>query len=480
MPAIPAVFKDVKRTLCAAANRLTAIAAVGVLSFAALGCGTNLTTERVAAGLSSPVFATAPPGDTQRLFIVEQTGTIRILDLATDTLKANPFLAVSVTSGGERGLLGLAFDPAYAENGFFYVDYTRVVSSQLTTFVSRFHVSGADPDVADPNSDLVILTIDQPYDNHNAGWIAFGPDGYLYVATGDGGSGGDPGGRAQDITDQWLGKLLRLDVSNASSANPYDVPPDNPFVGQTGDDEIWAYGLRNPWRPSFDRATGDLYIADVGQAVYEEVDFQPATSTGGENYGWRCYEADAPYNTSGCVPAATMVFPIYSYSHGGSPSRCAITGGYVYRGARIWDLRGTYFFADYCSSQIWSFRYDGAAVTDLQDRTAELDPPGFTINSISSFGEDASGELYICDLDGEVFRVIPDGPVVGDMNVDGSINGLDVDAFVLALTDPDAYRQQYVGVEPTVTGDINCDDALDGLDIDPFVNLLVSQALARQ
>ena len=452
------------------------LALAAALTFVGLASasGTPLTTTRVAAGLSSPVFVAAPPGDTERLFIVEQTGDILILNLASGTLNPDPFLEVTVTSGGERGLLGLTFHPDYAQNGYFYVNYTLSVSGQLKTFVSRFSVS-LNPDLAVDSSEYVLLTIDQPFANHNGGWIGFGPDGYLYIGTGDGGSGGDPGNRAQDITNQLLGKMLRIDVNGdgfpGDPEKNYAIPADNPFVGITGDDEIWAYGLRNPWRSCFDRETGDLYIGDVGQGAWEEIDFQPASSAGGENYGWRCYEGPDPYSTGGCDPPGTMVFPIHSYTHGGSPFRCSVTGGYVYRGATIWDLRGTYIFGDYCSDQIWSFRYDGASMTDFEDRTAELDPPTFSIGSISSFGEDGNGELYICDLNSEVFKIIPDGAVLGDMNCDGAVDFFDIDAFVLALTDPAGYEAAYPDCD-LMLADINGDGDVDFFDIEPFVAVI--------
>lgn len=363
--------------------------------------GTQLTTELVVSGLARPVQVVAAPNDYDRIFIVEQrsgsTGRIKIFNLNTGTLNATPFLSVSVNTSSEQGLLGLAFHPDYANNGYFYVNYT----ASGGTYIKRYTVS-SNPDIADSGSAYTIMTISQPYSNHNGGWLGFGPDGYLYIGTGDGGSGGDPGNRAQDITNQLLGKMLRIDVDSGS---PYSIPFDNPFVGVTGDDEIWAYGLRNPWRCNFDRETGDLWIGDVGQNAYEEITFQPASSNGGENYGWRCYEANNSYNTSGCDAASTMVFPIWNYSHS---SGCSVTGGAIYRGSAIPDLQGTYFFADYCTSKIWSLRYDGSNVYDYEDRTSELDPSGGTsISSIVGFGEDAAGEIYICELNGEVFKIIP-------------------------------------------------------------------------
>ena len=364
----------------------------------------GITTTRIVTGLSRPLQVVAAPGDLERIFIVEQrsgsTGRIRIFNLESGTLNATAFLSLSVSTSSEQGLLGLAFHPNYSQNGYFYINYTN---SGGDTIIKRYSVS-SNPDVANSGSGYTIMTIAQPYTNHNGGWLGFGLDGYLYIGTGDGGSGGDPGNRAQDITNQKLGKMLRIDVDGGS---PYSIPASNPFVGITGDDEIWAYGLRNPWRCSFDSETGDLWIGDVGQNAYEEISFQPASSSGGENYGWRCYEGDHTYSTGGCDPSSTMTFPAWEYAQGGSPYKCSVTGGIVYRGDSIPSLDGTYFFGDYCSNQLWSFRYDGSSVTDYQDRTSELAPDAGSITSISGFGRDGNGEIYICDLNGEVFKIIP-------------------------------------------------------------------------
>jgi glucose/arabinose dehydrogenase len=436
---------------------------------------TPLTTVRVASGLTLPLFVTAPPGDTHRLFIVEQRsgtiGRIKILNLQTGLVNATPFLSVpGVSTGNEQGLLGLAFHPNYAANGYFYIDYT---DSSGNTQIKRYTAS-ADPNLADPSSVYSILTIAQPFSNHNGGWIGFGADSYLYIGSGDGGSEGDPSGRGQDIN-QLLGKMLRIDVNGddfpADPTHNYAIPPTNPFVGVAGADEIWAYGLRNPWRNSFDRLTHDFYIGDVGQNSWEEIDFQPAGSPGGQNYGWRCYEGNHAYNTAGCAAPGTMVFPIYEYSH--SSGGCSITGGYVYRGG-ICDLSGTYFFADYCSNKIWSFRYDGHTLTDFRDRTTQLAPGGgMSINSITSFGEDARGELYVVDQGGEVFKIVAVGPQKGDLNNDGVVNFGDINAFVLALSDPTAYTLQY-GYPPEQAGDLDCDGRMTFGDISPFVALLGS------
>jgi len=402
--------------------RTLAAIAVAALATSTFAGGTPLTTELVASGLARPVFVTHAPGDFSRIFIVEQrsgsTGRIRILDLATNTLLPTPFLSVpGVSTSSEQGLLGLAFHPDYENNGFFYINYTSSSTGSNTTHVDRYQVSAGDPNVADPNTGRPVLRISQPFTNHNGGWIEFGPDGYLYISTGDGGSGCDPGQRSQDITNQLLGKLLRIDVDGddfpGSTISNYAIPADNPFVGITGDDEIWAYGLRNPWRCDFDKATGDLYIADVGQFVREEINFQPASSTGGENYGWDCKEgllcsggATGCSGGLGCsCGSASLIDPINEYSHG---LGCSITGGVVYRGCAIPDLSGTYFYADHCSNTIWSFV--GETVSNFQVRTTELDPPGsLSISGISSFGEDAYGEVYICDLfGGEVFKIVAD------------------------------------------------------------------------
>ena len=377
-------------------------------SLAHTAAAQTLDTVRVASGLSSPVYVTAPPGDVARLFIVEQGGRIKIRK--NGAVLATPFLNISsvIAAGGERGLLGLAFHPNYAANGFFYVYYTRGADGSLT--VARYTVS-ANPDVANAGSGVTIFgPVVHPASNHNGGCIQFGPDGYLYFATGDGGGAGDTACNAQN-GGTFLGKLIRIDVDGGF---PYVVPPTNPFIGNaTFLDEIWAYGLRNPWRWSFDRVTGDLYTGDVGQGSREEIDFQPAGSAGGENYGWKVMEGTACFGTSGCTPAPppcndpSYTDPIHDYGHAGN---CSVTGGYVYRGCAIPSLAGTYFFADYCSNAIWSFRYAGGAVTQFTTRTSDLAPGGgLSIGSISSFGEDALGELYICDHGGEVFKVVPSG-----------------------------------------------------------------------
>lgn len=393
---------------------------------------TPLKTIRVAPGLTQPVFVTHVPGDFGRVFIVELGGQIKILNLQTGTVLATPYLNLSgiISTGGERGLLGLAFHPNYASNGFFYVYYTNA-SGDIT--VARYTVSGspATSNVANPGSASILLTISHPLTNHNGGWIGFGPNnGYLYIATGDGGSFCDPGQRAQDITNELLGKILRIDVNSGS---PYGIPPSNPFVGVTGDDEIWAYGVRNPFRCAFDSATGDFYIGDVGQNAVEEIDYQAASSTGGENYGWDCMEgSDCSSTSSGCGTAGCtcgamgLKLPIHEYSHALGN---VVTGGEVYRGCAIADLASTYFFADEGSNRIWSFRVVGGVKQDFQERTSELAPGGgLSIQTISSFGTDAFGEIYLCDLvGGEVFKIVPNtaGPAQ-DCNQNGSEDACDV------------------------------------------------------
>lgn len=401
---------------------------VNLVAVLALGClagsapaQTPLRAHRVVAGVTRPLFVTHPPGDLQRIFIVEQSGRIKIRK--NGQILVPEFLNVDPISGCcfERGLLGLAFHPDYAKNGFFYINYTTS-SNPGSTVIARYSVHAANPDVAD-STGTIILTFAQPQENHNGGWIAFGPDGYLYIATGDGGGHFDSeddghavGGNGQDVTSKLLGKILRIDVDGddfpADALRNYAIPPDNPFVGVEGDDEIWAYGLRNPWRCAFDRATDDLFIADVGEQTWEELNFQPAGDSGGRNYGWRCMEGNSCTSLTGCTcNDPTLTLPIHEYRHSASPSRCSITGGEVYRGCAIPDLAGTYFFADYCSAEIWSLRYDAInSVTDFTDRTADLAPGGtLTIRDISSFGLDAAGEMYICDLfGGEVFKIVPD------------------------------------------------------------------------
>lgn len=376
----------------------------------------------IGSGFDNPLYVTHAPGDRDRIFVVEQPGLIRIVDISQDppviqaTAEAFLDIRARVIDGGELGLLGLAFDPDFDTNGWFYINYTALDSGGGTV-VSRFTVPAETPNAADETSEAILLTFDQPDVNHNGGWIAFGPDGMLYIATGDGGGADDSGeghtpdtGNAQDITDNLLGKILRIDVdgSNAPSGT-YGIPVDNPFVGVTGDDEIWSYGLRNPWRNAFDPVTGELYIADVGQLLWEEINVQPADSPGGENWGWRCREGANDFDLSDPACAtADLREPIHEYRHKQFPFPCSITGGEVYRGCAMPQLRGAYFFADFCSRQIWTLRHDGAVAT-VQERTQEFLDAGLSIPLISSFGRDADGEIYICALGGDLYKIVPVG-----------------------------------------------------------------------
>ena len=369
--------------------------------------GTHLTAVRVAVGLRQPLYATAPPGDLERLFIVEQRGRIRILE--GEVLLPDPFLDLSdrVVAGGERGLLGLAFHPHYATNGTFFVSYTTTRNQATVSIISRFRVSAA-ANRADRDSEEIVLELPQPFVTHNGGQLAFDTEGYLYLSFGDGGRGAGTQNNAQDPT-LWFGKILRIDIDGAT---PYAIPADNPFVGPDGvRDEIWASGLRNPWRFSIDPATGDLYIGDVGEGRREEIDIVPAGGAGA-NFGWCCREGSLPFG--GCFQAATtcpasgLVDPLLEYDH---PTGCSVTGGFVYRGCALPDLRGTYFYGDYCTGFVRSFVYRDGAATDQRDWTAELTAAsGEPLGSIASFGEDGRGELYVCDLGGRVFKLVPADP----------------------------------------------------------------------
>jgi glucose/arabinose dehydrogenase len=354
--------------------------------------------SKIADGLAEPVYLTHAGDESGRLFIVEQPGTIRIM--RDGALLPEPFLDLSerVDDGGnEQGLLGLAFHPKYSDNGLFFVNYT---DNNGDTVVARFRV-GADADRADPTSEFIVLKVDQPYGNHNGGDLAFGPDGYLYIGLGDGGSAGDPENRAQNLG-ELLGKMLRIDVDVPPEAGgSYLLPEDNPFLGQAGvRPEIWAYGLRNPWRYSFDRVTGDLYMGDVGQGDIEEINFQPAGSRGGENYGWRFFEGTRDYQDSAAAPAG-VIPPVTEYPH--AEGGCSVTGGYVYRGETLPALTGVYLFGDYCSGIIWMLYRDAAGVWQRQTF-------GQTDFAISSFGEDQAGELYVLNhRAGEVYQLVANG-----------------------------------------------------------------------
>jgi glucose/arabinose dehydrogenase len=347
----------------------------------------------VASGLASPVDLADPKDGSGRLFVVEQAGRVRIL--RNGQLDATPLLDITdrVRCCGERGLLGIALPPNFAQKGYFYLNYTTDALGQLQTRISRFYLT-ANADIADPDSEQIVLVYDQPYVNHNGGALAFGPDGFLYIGVGDGGSGGDPENRAQNLTDI-LGKMVRIDVETGSPVT-YTIPPTNPFVERANVlPEIWAYGLRNPWRYSFDRQTGDLFIADVGQNAYEEIDFQPAASSGGENYGWRITEGTHCYNPNPC-DSAGLTPPIWEYDR--SQNDRSVTGGFVYRGAAYPALQGIYLYGDYVSGRIWGLRFDGSG---WENRL--LLESG---RNISSFGQDGAGEVYVIDHAGEILQVV--------------------------------------------------------------------------
>lgn len=354
----------------------------------------SIALEPVASGFTKPVLVTHAGDGSGRLFVVEQTGRIRILK--NGTVLAAPFLDLSrsVSKGGEQGLLGLAFHPSFRTNGKFYVNFTLANGN---TAINEYRVT-TNADQAEWRTGRRILTIAHPYDNHNGGHLAFGRDGYLYIATGDGGSAGDPQNRAQSLN-SLLGKLLRINVNGATVTRPYRVPASNPFVGKAGNDLIWSYGLRNPWRFSFDRATGNLWIGDVGQGRYEEIDRATgATPARGANFGWRVLEGRHCFiPATGCRKTG-KVAPIVEYGHAvGGDDNCSVTGGYVYRGPQA-ILQGAYFFGDFCSGRIWA----------ISSAAASPAAPVQLLNTaynISSFGEDQAGEVYVANLGGSIFRI---------------------------------------------------------------------------
>ncbi|NDI98679.1 T9SS type A sorting domain-containing protein [Flavobacterium sp. LaA7.5] len=340
-----------------------------------------------ASGFNSPTEI-AHAGD-DRLFVVEQGGMIKVLN-ADGTTNATPFLNVDnlISSGSERGLLGLAFHPDYAINGFFYINYTNTSGA---TVIARYSVSEDDTNVADADSAMILMTVDQPFSNHNGGCIRFGTDGYLYISMGDGGSGGDPNGNGQNIN-TLLGAMLRIDVDGTA---PYGIPADNPFVGIDGADEIWAYGLRNAWKFSFNKINNDMWIADVGQGEIEEINKVDPT-TGGYNFGWRCFEGSAEYNSDGCSLVEMYTFPVAEYTHT-ETNGCSVTGGYAYTGDTYPGLQGIYLFADYCNNKI-----------GLLDSAMEITyTDAFEGEFFTTFGEDINGELYIAGSgSGNVYRIV--------------------------------------------------------------------------
>ena len=358
--------------------------------------------QSFATGFTSPVEITHPVGDS-RFFVVQQGGIIKVVS-STGTVNATPFLTLTtatILTGSERGLLGLTFHPNYATNGYFYVNYTR--AGDGATVIARYSVS-ADPNVANASSGTILLTIAQPFSNHNGGSIKFGPDGYLYIGMGDGGSGGDPDNRAQNINDN-LGKILRIDVDSAS---PYGIPPTNPYVGIAGNDEIWAIGVRNPWKFTFNRLNGDMWVADVGQSGAEEIDKIVSPLPTGLNFGWRCYEGNVTYDSSsGVCPAYTStVPPVTQYGHGSS--RCSITGGFFYTGSTYPNFANKYFFADYCTAEIGYLTGSSSTITWA------LDSAGV----ITTFGEDINGELYVA-VSGTIYRIIDSSLAINNFNKNG-------------------------------------------------------------
>lgn len=357
---------------------------LGTLLSGSMAMAQTIELQSFATGFTNPVDI-AHAGD-GRLFIVEQDGLIKIL-YTDGTVNPTAFLDVTtlISNGGERGLLGVAFHPEYATNGYFYINYTNTAGN---TVIARYTRSSTNESVADPASASIILTIDQPFDNHNGGCLRFGPDGYLYIGMGDGGSGGDPNNNAQNIN-SLLGKMLRIDVDGTA---PYSIPEGNPFIGIDGADEIWAIGLRNPWKFSFNRDNGDLWIADVGQNEIEEIN-KVAGDAAGINYGWRCFEGSEVYNDNGCSLVEMYTPPFTEYTH--ANNACSVTGGYVYTGTIYTSLQGKYLFADYCNNRIGIANSDG---------THTFTAP-FSGN-FSTFGEDVEGELYIAGKNnGTVYKI---------------------------------------------------------------------------
>ena len=356
----------------------------------------TLSVEPLQSGFQRPVYLTHAGDGSGRSFVVEQAGRIYAIGKSPAALLLD-ITALVDSSANERGLLSVAFHPDYKSNGFLFVNYTRKPDG--ATVIARYRAS-SDPNLADPSSATVILTIPQPEANHNGGLVQFGPDGYLYIGIGDGGGAGDRHGtigNGQELA-SLLGKLLRIDVNRS----PYAIPTSNPFKDRAGArPEIWAFGLRNPWRWSFDRRTGDLYIADVGQDKYEEIDLQPASSRGGENYGWRLMEGKHCFNPSSGCEQTGLTMPVAEYDHS---KGCSVTGGYVYRGARYPWLDGLYFFADYCSGIVWTLDRNPSEAWEMVERARVSFQP-------SSFGQDQAGELYLVGHnDGTVYHLVSTTP----------------------------------------------------------------------
>ena len=350
----------------------------------------SLTLQTIASTLSTPVLVTAPPGDADRLFVIEQGGTVKILDRVTGAERETFLSLTGITSGGERGLLGLAFDPQYDANGRFYVYYTDITG---TIIIARYLVSATNPNIADPASQAILVSIPHPtFRNHNGGTLAFGPDGCLYAGIGDGGGAGDPNNNAQHLTSR-LGKLLRIDPATGTACTS-GTP--NPFVSASGHPLVWSYGLRNPWRFSFDG--DDLYIGDVGQDAREEINVALGPHAGrGLNYGWRLMEGSSCFDPATDCNTGPLTLPTIEYTH--DKGACSVIGGYVYRGQAIPAIRGTYFYGDFCAGFVRSFRFTNGAPIERQDW------PLLTTSQITSFGQDGLGELYLTTLKGTVFRI---------------------------------------------------------------------------
>jgi glucose/arabinose dehydrogenase len=384
-------------TLLASAASLLVTLSVPLIAQGAPGV------EKVAEGFNRPVWVGAAPNDAEHLWVIEQAGAIWVIDRKTGERKGS-FLDITpevTRDGNEEGLLGLAFAPDYAQSGRFYVNYVNKGTSRVTR-IARYQVS-ADPHKADAASEEILLSIRQPHNNHNGGWLGFGPDGMLYIGMGDGGSGNDPSDNGQSMKTR-LGKILRIDVSGGKG---YEVPTDNPYKGSEFP-EIWAVGVRNPWRCSFDRKTGDFWMGDVGQDMTEEINFMPAGQGAGANYGWRLREGSeaTPSPRAGGEKPKDCIDPVYEYKHnGGATGGVSVTGGFVYRGP-FKELDGMYFFADYARGQLWSLTRDGEKFQFGNHPLSDVATGKRGIGAITAFGEDAEGGLYLVEQGGSVFRIV--------------------------------------------------------------------------
>ncbi len=452
--------------------RMNLAAVIGLSALIASTASAGVTAIKpklvIGTGLAYPTCITSAPGDTTRIFVLEKAGRIRIIKIGipTPTLNAASFLDIDalVTGGAsssdEQGLLGMAFDPDYTNNGQFYVYYTGA----STNVVARYMRSATNPDLAQTTG-VVLMSWSDPYSNHNGGCIHFKPGTRdLYIGTGDGGSANDPSGNSQNLLSK-LGKMHRI-TPTVGGASPYHtIPAGNPFVGGTStvDDSVWAYGLRNPWRWCFDSANGDMYIADVGQNAVEEVDYAPSNVAGGRNYGWRCTEGTSCTGLSGCTcNGTTLTAPVRTYTHSAAGGY-SITGGNVYRGCAMPDMQGIYFYVDYSSNNSWSFKMVAGVVTEFVTRNSELQVAlgGQAVNTVSAFGEDANGEIYMADHGGQIYKIVPaSGEVVcappppenpADLNNDGYVDGADL--------------TQLLSCWAGTCGDVNGDGYTDGADL---------------